>query len=300
MSAMINAVQIFSQNEPKTKLAKLINFPLSRIVIALLFIAPIVALRTVFSYVVLDHLEGNIEIVVHYTEIIISIILLFVAYSYYTKKIEKRPPFELNHSKWLKEFSIGTAIGGGLVVLLVLILAVLGYYKIADLNSPFVLFERIFRYAIGTFIEEIIFTIIIFRLIEEFAGTIVSIVTVSLLFGLMHLGNDNTTIISSFSISFEHVIILAPFVLTRRIWMVWAVHFSWNYFQTAVFGLNNSGMAHGGFIKPLISGPNWVTGGSFGIEGSYISIVLNIVVGVVILWFAIKKRQLVKASWKRK
>ncbi|OFX88090.1 MAG: hypothetical protein A2W99_10920 [Bacteroidetes bacterium GWF2_33_16] len=300
MKTIIKANQLFTQKETKSKLSRIVQFPLSRMIIVILFIAPILVLRAVFSYVVLDNLEGNIEILIHYTETIISIVLIFLAYRYYTKKIENRPAFELNHEKWYVEFAQGIGIGGGLVVIIVALLALFGMYKIANFNSPFVLFERIFRYGIGSFVEEMIFTIIIFRLIEEFAGTITSTIFVSLLFGIMHLGNDNATILSSFSISFEHLIILAPFILTRRIWMVWAIHFSWNYFQTAVFGMNNSGMAHGGFIKPLISGPEWVTGGSFGIEGSHISIALNIIVGVIILWYAIKQQQLVKASWRRR
>ena len=52
--------------------------------------------------------------------------------------------------------------------------------------------------------------------------------------------------------------------------MSWAVHFSWNYMQTGVFGMNNSGLAQGGFITPLLSGPDWLTGGAFGLEGSWV------------------------------
>lgn len=298
MITIIKSHQLFSQAETETKWSKLIQFPLSRIVIAILVIAPIIAFRNAFSFIVLDNLEGVMCDIAKYTEVTVSIILFFIVYRFYTKKIEKRPAYELNRKKWLKELVQGIGIGGGLAILITLFLMVLGFYKIENLNSPDVLFSRIFRYGVGTFVEELLFTIIIFRLIEEFAGTIVSLVLVSLLFGFMHLGNDNATIFTSLLMALAHLLYLAPFVLTRRIWIIWGLHFGWNYFQTAVLGMNNSGMAHKGFVEPNISGPEWITGGSFGIEASYITIALHIIIGAVIMWYAIKQQQLVKASWK--
>lgn len=294
MKQLIRPMQQFSQRESKTRISKFIKFPLIRIVIALLFIAPVIAFHNLFSIFVLDNLEKSFRIPVQFTVIIVTIIMVFIAYGYYTRLIENREAFELKTKRCLREVAMGIAIGGGLVVLILVLLILSGFYKIEHLNSPFVLLERIFRYGIGSFLEEMIFTIILFRLTEEFAGTIVSIITISLLFGLMHLGNDNATISSSVCISLEHIIILAPFILTRRIWMVWAIHFSWNYFQTAVFGMNNSGMAHEGFITPAISGPVWITGGSFGIEASYVTIALQILAGSIILWYAVKCGQFLK------
>ncbi|KAB2867160.1 MAG: CPBP family intramembrane metalloprotease [Bacteroidales bacterium] len=299
MKNLIKVNQLFTNRVSESSLGKLLQFPLSRILIALLFIAPVIAFHNAFSFIVLDNIDGHLQSILHYSETAISIILIFLAYNLYVKKIEKRTAFEINTKKWYTEFSYGVLIGGGLVILTTLFLALSGFYKIESFNSPFVLFERIFRYGIGSFIEEIIFTIIIFKLIEEFAGTITSTVIVSLLFGFMHLGNDNATLMSSLCMAIEHIILLSPFILTRRIWMVWAVHFSWNYFQTAIFGMNNSGMAHKGFINPTITGPDWITGGSFGIEASYIAIILQCIVGIVILKYAYMQAQIVSPIWIR-
>lgn len=299
MKTSINVNQLFTNKKSNTGIGKAIQFPLSRIVLAILFIAPVIALHNIFSFVVLDNLQGPWLNLIQYTETIMTIILIFIAYSFYTKKIENRKALELSTKKWFTEFATGFSIGGGTVILIVLILVLFGFYKTNGLNSPFTLVERIFRYGIGSFVEEIFFTLIIFKLIEEFAGTIISMVFVSLLFGAMHLGNDNASIWNSIFMALEHVFILAPFILTRRIWMVWAIHFSWNYFQTGVFGMNNSGMEHTGYIQPAISGPNWATGGNFGIEASYITIALNIVIGLLILFYAVKKEQMVKPIWNR-
>ena len=299
MKVLVKVNQLFSRDEPKTSLSKLIRFPLSRILIAIFFIAPIIALRTTYSFVVLDNLDGVASDIAQYAEVVVSIVLFFIVYRFYTKKVEKRSALELGTNSWYREFGQGIGIGAGLVIAMVVLLAILGFYKIEHLNAPDVLLSRVFRYGVGSFLEELLFTLIIFRLVEEFAGTIASMVVVSLLFGLMHLGNDNATLMSSACIAAGQIVLLAPFILTRRIWMGWAIHFGWNYFQTAVFGMNNSGMAHEGFIQPTISGPEWLTGGAFGIEASYIAIALNILVGAAILWYAVKQGQLVRAHWNR-
>ena len=88
-------------------------------------------------------------------------------------------------------------------------------------------------------------------------------------------------------------------MLTRRIWLIWGMHFSWNFFQEGIFGMPNSGYQRDGLIKPIINGPEWITGGKFGIEASVISILILLIIGIIILKKAIEKNQLVLPAWKR-
>jgi membrane protease YdiL (CAAX protease family) len=299
MNPPVNVNQVFMQRTPESKLLKILLFPLMRIIIAFLFLAPAIILHNLFVAFVLEGIEEPVNSLLYFTETVIFISLLIYSYSLYTKYIENRKMLEFNLTKWYKESGIGILIGGGIVICLVLLFIMFGFYKVEQTNSPFIIITGIFRYGAGSFIEELIFTIIFFRLVEEFTGTVVSIIVTSLLFGFMHLGNDNATILSSLNTSLGHIIILAPFILTRRIWMVWAVHFSWNFFQTAVFGMNNSGMAQDCFISPGISGAEWITGGMYGVEASYIALLIHIIIGVMILLQAIGSKQLVKALWRR-
>ena len=62
----------------------------------------------------------------------------------------------------------------------------------------------------------------------------------------------------------------------------------------------NSGSTYEGLIKPTIEGKEWITGGNFGIEASYIAILLCLLVGVYILKKAIKANQFVSPIWIRK
>ena len=76
---------------------------------------------------------------------------------------------------------------------------------------------------------------------------------------------------------------------------------SWNFFQDGIFGMPNSGITEfPSWIVSEISGAKWITGGSFGIEASYIAIFMSLLVGLIIFKGAIQKNQIVKPLWVRK
>ncbi len=300
MISDVRSTQLFIHRGVKKTLSKIFLFPLFRVFIAIIFLAPAIILVNVFTIFVVENTEDPLFTILRFSKTIVLLVLLYFSYSFYTRKIEGRVAFEFDFKQWYTEFGIGALIGGGMVVLIVIVLMFPGYYEIDQINSPFLLLNRLFRYGVGSFVEDLIYTVIFFRLLEEYAGSTISIIVTSLIFGGIHFGNDNATVMSSLFISLEHLALLAPFILSRRIWMTWAVHFSWNFFQTGIFGMNNSGMAHDGFITPVIKGPDWITGGEFGLEGSWLSLLVNIVIGIIVLDRAIRDGQWVLPRWRRR
>ena len=125
-------------------------------------------------------------------------------------------------------------------------------------------------------------------------SVIVSVLFNSLLFGLMHLGNDNASWYTSFNISMDILTLCLPFLLTGRLGMSIGMHFSWNFIQSAVFGFANSGnIAKGALLKIEVT-DNPITGGAFGPEGSTILLVLGaIAIAYIYFW---KKRNNLK-NW---
>jgi hypothetical protein len=96
------------------------------------------------------------------------------------------------------------------------------------------------------------------------------------------------------------VLLFVAFIYTRRLWFVWGIHWGWNFFQDGVFGMPNSGVTEFlSWIRPVIRGPEWITGGGFGIETSCIAVCLSFVVGLLILKTAVDKRQIVLPVWRR-
>ena len=292
--------ELFTKVIPTKRIGKFIQFPITRIFIAILFLAPVSILANLIGLELLKSLAEPYYTLLRYLRDIILFILFLVAYRSYTNYVENRKALELNTKSFIPEIGLGFFISIGVVCFMVILLMLLGYYRIDSFNSPQVFADRIAEYYMGSFIEELIFRLILFKLVEEFAGSWIGIIVQGLVFGFAHIGNENATIWTSLSLVISDTILFgAAYMLTRRIWLIWGMHFSWNFFQEGIFGMPNSGYQKDGLIRPIINGPEWITGGKFGIEASIISTLILFVLGLIILKKAIEKNQLVLPVWKR-
>lgn len=293
--------QLFSNANPASKTGKVFQFPLVRIIIACLFLIPVFLLSKVFrSFVTLSAPE-EIRIYFVYAEAIVFFFVFLIAYALYVKYIENRKALEVSSNHSLKEFGKGFIISVVLVGTVVAFLAVMGSYLIAEVNpDKRVVIDLFIKFMMGAMLEEIIFRLIIFKLTEELLGTWIALIIQAVLFGFAHLANDNATLFTSFSVIIVGgILYTAAFMYTRRIWMVIGLHAGWNYLQSGIFGMPNSGTAYKGLIIPDIQGREWITGGSWGIEASYIAILLCLITGIYFILKAKKANQIVEPLWKR-
>lgn len=225
-------------------------------------------------------------------------IMLSGLYIFLIKKIEHRPVYELSGTMWFTELFAGIIIGVALIALVVIILAVPGFYSIESFNPVTDLLNGMVVFGYGAFFEELVFRLIIFKLLEEYFGSWISMAVSALIFGAAHMFNDHATLWSALAISIEAGVLLSmAFIFTRRIWMAMGIHFAWNFMQASVFGLPASGMEFTGLITAEISGPAWFTGGDFGVEACPVTVIL----GLIISWFLLRKAlhddQVVLPAW---
>ncbi len=296
---MIKSSDLFSRTLPQSIGGKIVNFPLMRILISLLFIAPVFILHNLADKLIKQIPDPTSEWVRHF-ESLIMIILFIIAYTMYTKYIENRSAHEFSSTGAVREFGIGCAFGMGLIALVVGVLIIPGYIRFSGANSPLILLSGFFMFGILAFIEELLFRLILFRLFEELLGSWISIILVALLFGIAHLGNENASIFNSLAIALEAgILIAAAFMLTRRIWLIFGLHLGWNYMQSGVFGITVSGEAIDGFLVPQVAGPRILTGGEFGVEGSLIAVIICMAAGIYLSYRALNAGQVVKPLWRR-
>lgn len=117
----------------------------------------------------------------------------------------------------------------------------------------------------------------------------ISMTVTSIFFGVLHAGNPNASIISIINISFAGFMLALPYVLTGRLWVSIGLHFSWNFFQGAIFGFPVSGKKfRTSVVQTVENGPEWFTGGEFGPEAGAIGLV---VMATITLWIYIKYKQ---------
>ena len=213
--------------------------------------------------------------------------------------IERRELTELGFSHAFAETAKGIAIGALLFGSCVAILALAGSYKVLGMNAPYALLRPFFAAVSAGVFEEIVFRGVVFRIIERSLGSWIALAISAAIFGGLHLLNENATPIGAVAIMLTAGITLGgAFVLTRRLWLPMGIHFAWNFTQSGIFGTVVSGNQLGeGLLRSTLSGPDWLTGGAFGVEASIAAVAVGLIVGALFLWRASRSGNIVR--WHR-
>ncbi|WP_280434631.1 CPBP family intramembrane glutamic endopeptidase [Nocardia carnea] len=133
--------------------------------------------------------------------------------------------------------------------------------------------------------EELLFRGVVHRILEERTGSIVAIAVSSLIFGLTHAVNSNATLWGTLAIAVEGGALLAiAYTATRSLWLPIGLHFAWNFTESGVFGTAVSGAdGEPGLLRTVLSGPEVLTGGTFGPEASLFALLCCLVPAVWLL-----------------
>jgi len=196
-----------------------------------------------------------------------KIVVLIAAYLGYVRWVERRAPFELSLHGAPKEAGVGFLLGASVIGVSVAVLAGLGVYRVDGINLEVTWIRYLVTFLAVAILEEMIFRVLLFRLIEKSLGSVLAIILSTAVFGLAHLINPNASWIAAVSLTLSSVILVAGFVLTRRLWLCMGLHWSWNLTQ-ALCSLPVSGSETTGLLKGHTSGSVWLSGGGFGIEAS--------------------------------
>jgi hypothetical protein len=95
-------------------------------------------------------------------------------------------------------------------------------------------------------------------------------------------------------------LLAACYLLTRRLWLGIGLHAAWNYTQGSVYsGVVSGNAPPEGFFKSSLQGPDWLTGGSFGVEASVVAFLICASVGVWMLVAAKRRGHIIAPPWKR-
>jgi len=297
---LIKSEQLFTSIHPQSVLGKIIQFPIVRILIVAIFIAPFLLFHNNVIADLIASSSGLFHSLLVNADTVVSIVIFMLLYSLYVRFVEKRKAYEISREKSIVEFGWGFLISFTLVSFMVLLMFLLGYYRVIELDSPLIIVDSLFFFGMGAFLQVLAFRVVLFRLFEELLGSWLAFVLVAVIFGVAHLQNPNTGLWSTLALIISDILLVAAFIYTRRIWLVWGIHMGWNFFQDGIFGMPNSGItSFQSWIQPAISGPEWITGGNFGIEASVIAVCLSLGVALVILKMSTNKQQIVSPVWKR-
>lgn len=114
------------------------------------------------------------------------------------------------------------------------------------------------------------------ELMSKFSTT-ASVVVSSLIFVALHAGallKSDMALVGGLNIFLASVLMSLAYLATRSLWLPIGIHAGWNIMQGPVLGFNVSGNDLGTGLHPVtVSGPDMVTGGIFGFEGSVLGLI---------------------------
>ena len=218
----------------------------------------------------------------------VFILLLFI---FWVKVIEKNSLSSLGFVKknWLKYLGWGILISLLQMGVIALVYQVggIGTFELNELSlEPILFILGLFPFWLlqgGT--EEVATRGWLLTRIAARTNLPLAIAISSSLFGFLHLGNSGVTFLSVLNIILDGVLAGLLFIYTDSIWLVVAQHGTWNYVQGNILGFQVSGTGANAsiFSFTMGSGPDWLTGGEFGAEGSIIT-TLVLLLSVVIVY----------------
>ena len=232
-----------------------------------------------------------------YYELFSFVIILFL-FIFWVKVIEKNALSSLGFVKrnWLKYLVWGILLSLLQMGVIALVYQVggIGSFELNELSlEPILFILGLFPFWLlqgGT--EEVATRGWLLTRIAARTNLPLAIVISSSLFGILHMGNAGVIFLSVLNIILDGVLAALLFIYTDSIWLVVAQHGTWNYVQGNLLGFQVSGTGADAsiFSFTMGDGPDWLTGGAFGAEGSIIT-TLVLLVSLVIVYLLGERKE---------
>jgi membrane protease YdiL (CAAX protease family) len=105
----------------------------------------------------------------------------------------------------------------------------------------------------------------------------------SVIFGVAHLGNHGENVLGILQVVVTGLLFCLMIRRTGTLWFAIGFHAAWDWAETFFYGTPDSGLLGvGRFLNSSVRGPNWLTGGSAGPEGSIFAMVILLLCAALI------------------
>ena len=165
------------------------------------------------------------------------------------------------------DFLLGVAFASALVLISdALIIATTSVRHVRGNGLPG--FELVVVFIPAAIHEELVFRGYLFQKMRLWSrGAAIGIT--SALFAILHAGNRGITTVAMVNLFLAGVLLAFAYERFERLWFPIGIHLAWNLLSGPILGFGVSGyLARASLLRTVGSGPGWITGGTFGIEGS--------------------------------
>ena len=205
--------------------------------------------------------------------------------SWIMSRIEKRDMGQyglpLKSSGFLSQFALGYVFWGFLPLLLLLcVMRALHvfYFGHIALHPGGVLYWGLIWWGVfllvGLFEEYLLRGYLLYTLADGI-GFWPAAIVLAALFALGHSRNPGETQIGVIMTALFAIFASVTLWRTGSLWLAVGAHAGWDWGESFFFGTNDSGVpAQGHLLNSYIAGPDWLSGGSVGPEGSLLTLIL--------------------------
>ncbi|MBP5261182.1 MAG: CPBP family intramembrane metalloprotease [Clostridiales bacterium] len=114
----------------------------------------------------------------------------------------------------------------------------------------------------------------------------------SLVFGALHLSNPGVTWLSIVEIVMSGISLSLVVYVRKSLWMAFGCHAMWNFTQSILFGLPNSGIvSEGSFLHLEAASDSIFYDTGFGVEGTFISVLSECALIAWCLWILHRRKK---------
>jgi hypothetical protein len=209
--------------------------------------------------------------------LVFLLVLLYAAFGFLFNR-QKHPVSEQGlalREGWQGEAGVGLAVGWAAALACVLVLMVAGGIAIVlslQLSAwGWFLADAAF-FALAALAEEVAFRGYAFQRFIRSVGPIGAALGFAAFYAIMQAlqpGTNHASIAVSLIFSF---VLSTAYLRTRALWLSWGLNFGWKASQALIFGLAVSGVSsHSPVVEGDPMGPLWITGGGYGLNGSWLA-----------------------------
>lgn len=148
-----------------------------------------------------------------------------------------------------------------------------------------------YKLAIVAWWEELVFRGYFLQNLAAGTNLLWATIISSLAFGLIHVLNPDGTLMGGLLIVLITPQLIYAYVKTGQLWLPVGLHLGWNFFQASIFGFPASGQVSPSMISQSPLGPEWLSGGKFGAEGSILIIPVTLASYLLIHYWVRTTRQ---------